>query len=467
MRRTLLLCADALRADALGTHGGAGVRTPNLDALASEATVFEQHYANAVPCGPSRTSLLTGLYPMTHRVVDNTTPFDGRLPNLASQLRRAGMPAYLVGYTDTVVPPLVGPDEGVMPGMQLHTHFNLNAHGLRAWTGALTAAGIGPFDDPFDVFVPAEDRRAVYPAASSDTAFVADRTIACLREHRDEPWFVMTSFLRPHSPWVAPEPYDTMYGAGEPAWPAQAGATGDHVLVQAQRSSPANVPGGPPGDVETDRAVYRGLVTELDHHVGRILQELEDLGLAGETLVVLTSDHGEMLGDHGLWGSRAFFDAALHLPLLVRAPLGVTPPARVQSITEVVDLAPTVLEWMGAPALPWSDGASLLGSLSGEGPPPERAASFTEFAILDLLGTGGLAALGLGPADCTVDVWRTATHKYVHTTALPPLLLDVTCGEEPVAPAPGLIERYRGALLDHRLRHTPPRAPALLDGAAP
>jgi arylsulfatase A-like enzyme len=175
-------------------------------------------------------------------------------------------------------------------------------------------------------------------------------------------------------------------------------------------------------------------VTELDAQVGRILAELDALGLTGDTLVILASDHGEMLGDRWAWGSRNVFDAAIHLPLVMRVPgTGGSRRAEVERLTEVVDLAPTVLEWMRAPPLPSCDGASLLGAVAGHAEGSGREAVFTEFDFRDLRHSPALAPFGLGPEECVASVWRTRTHKYADFPGLPPLLLDLARGEAPVA----------------------------------
>jgi arylsulfatase A-like enzyme len=487
--RILLLSADQLRADALGCYGNTVVKTPNIDQLAVQGSMFTRHYTPTAPCGPSRTSLLTGLYPLTHRTVSNCTPFDRDIPNIASVLAADGIPSYLIGYTDTTIVPLSGETEGVMPGFSVYATFNLNKNGLRPWTKTLESLGYGPFTEVMDVYrstrafgeEPGDvlGRRAIYAADESDTAYVADRTIECIAEHRNEPWLIHAAFLRPHPPWVAPAPYDTRYyGSAIPA-PIRAtsvlkeGSLHPFLAYWLNHVSQTKTP---EGDLYFElladkrlaevKAVYLGLVAELDHHVGRILAALAALEVRDQTLIIFTSDHGDLLGDHWLFGASGFFDAAYHIPLIIFNPSvsGNTESRHVFSdFTESVDVAPTLLEWAGVPPLDCTDGYSLLHSISGEPARWRRAATFWEFDFRDpLLGTAE-RTLGLPSEDCVLNVWRTSRYKYVHFNGLPPLLFDLVSDPSELnnlAQDPA----YRDVLLEsvqqlitHRIRHSDQR----------
>ncbi|MFI8828811.1 sulfatase-like hydrolase/transferase [Streptomyces sp. NPDC053431] len=444
-RKVLLVVADQLRADALGAYGAPAALTPHLDALAARGTLFEEHYSATAPCGPARTSLLTGLYQSSHGVRSNTTPADTSRPNLATALRGAGIPSHVVGYTDSVAEPYVGGVEGLLPGFRWHTHFNLNDHGLRGWLDVLRARGHPVPERPMDVFAPAAGtaHRARYGAADSDTAYVADRTIDCLTEHRDEPWLILATFLRPHPPWVAPAPYDTLHAPAAMAPPRRAptreqhGAAHPFLLQWARRPGLDTVPESLTGEaVARARAVYAGLVTEVDHHVGRILAALAATGQAEDTLVVFTADHGDALGDHWTLGTGGFAATAYRVPLIVADPTRPPGPAgaahgarrpgprRIRRFTESVDVLPTLLDRLGAPPLPHLDGRSLGPLLDGAPDPWPRTHAVCEYDFHAALSGAQRDALGLTAGTCRLTVVRDAAHTYVEFPTLPPLLFD-------------------------------------------
>jgi arylsulfatase A-like enzyme len=172
------------------------------------------------------------------------------------------------------------------------------------------------------------------------------------------------------------------------------------------------------------RGVYYGLIAEVDAQIGRLLDRLDDLGRREETLVVVTADHGEMLGDHGLLGKEGWFDQAFHVPLIVRAP-GWGGSAAVTAFTEQVDIMPTVLDWLGVPLPRACDGLSLLPWVRGERPARWRREAHWEFDFRDPLEGRPETALGLAPAQCCLNVVRGPRWKYVHFAGLPPLLFDL------------------------------------------
>lgn len=483
-RRILLICADQLRPDALGCYGNNIVETPNIDRLAGRGRRFENHFTAAAPCGPSRTTLLTGLYPQTHRAIGNRTPFDGSTPNVATALAAVGVPSHLVGYTDTVHPPYLGDAEGVMPGFSVHTHFNLSEAGLRSWVRTLEKLGYGPFPSASEVFrhriqsdgaVPPHRRRSFYATDESDTAYVADRAIDCIREHRDEPWLIHVSFLRPHPPWTVPEPFHGRYAPSKLAGGVRAASWAEeaakHPFLQywLERSQQRVFADGegwagvlPDVALADARSAYLGLVAELDHHLGRILGSLDEMGLAHETLVVFTADHGDMLGDHWTFGTGGYFDAAYRIPLIVYDPSRGPAPDRgaERRFTESVDVVPTLLQWAGAPPLDWSDGLSLLPLVHGASTEWPRHGAFFEFDFRDPLHGEAERALDLASEDCVLNVWRTSRYKFVHFNALPPLLFDLVDDPDELAPGAvgaeyqAVVVQSLGTLLSHRIRHT-------------
>lgn len=247
----------------------------------------------------------------------------------------------------------------------------------------------------------------------------------------DSPFFVHLSLYRPHPPWVAPEPYDTMY-QGRTALTPRVSAVSKREeaslhpwLEFALQASPA------PNSAERLAALqeaYYGLVSEVDTQVGRVLDWLRESGQLHRTLIVLTSDHGEQLGDHFLLGKLGFFEASYHIPMIVRDPRAIadaTRGTRVSAFTEHVDVVPTMLEFIGAVTPHQCQGRSLLPFLHGVTPARWRTEAHFEFDFRDVLEERYETALTLDSVECSLVVLRGPRYKYVHFACLPPLLFDL------------------------------------------
>lgn len=374
----LLVTLDQFRGDALSCAGHPLVRTPTLDALAARGVRFARHHANAAPCAPGRASLYTGTYQMNHRVVGNGTPLDDRLDNVARVARRAGYDPVLFGYTDQAVDPrtVTDPDDprlqeytGVLPGFTVG--LDLPDH-HRPWLTHL--AGLG-YDvaDPWEALA-TEDQR---PAEHSVSAFLADAVVDWLDGADDEPWFAHVSFLRPHPPYRAAGDWARAYDPADCPAPAPVPADRhrlhDRLLDHPIMGAPTD-----PAAVADLAAQYFGCVSQVDHELGRVLAAVEARGDGDRTVVVVTSDHGEQLGDQGLVEKGGFFEASYHIPCIVRGP-GVTAGTVVEAFTEAVDVLPTICELIGAPVPLQCDGLPLTPFLAGEDPPWWRTAAHWEF----------------------------------------------------------------------------------------
>jgi arylsulfatase A-like enzyme len=472
LRKVLFISADQWRGECLSALGHACVRTPHLDRLAAEGVLFNQHYAQCTPCGPSRASLLTGLYMMNHRSVKNGTPLDARHSNVALEVRKAGFDPTLFGYTDTSPDPRRYPAgdpalrtyEGVLPGMTVG--LQLPDH-MAAWIADLKAKGYR-FEGRGDVYKPvvgypgSESRGHSFPppifsAADSETTFMADAILNWLSVRRDQDWFLHGVFLRPHPPVIAPEPYNSMYDpAGVPvpirASSVAAGATQHPYLAHAlarQREiglytehHPAVLQDIDEAELRQLRATYYGMISQVDDQVGRLLAHLADTGEDRHTLVIFTCDHGEMLGDHHMWGKEGYFDQAYHIPLIVRDPRRAADPGRgavIDEFTESIDIMPTILEWLGLDVPVQCDGRSLLAFIEGDSPSGWRQEAHWEYDFRDPAGQTAETALGLASDQCGLAVLRGRRFKYVHFAALPPLLFDlerdpgelVNCAQDP------------------------------------
>jgi arylsulfatase A-like enzyme len=450
----LFITADQWRADTLGAVGHPVVQTPNLDRLAASGVRFANHFAQTAPCGPARASLLTGMYMANHRVVGNGAPLDRRFTNMALEARKAGHAPTLIGYTDTTVDPR-GLDpadpslrsyEGLLPGFDVE----LNMPGPPTpWLNWLRNQG---YDVPWGeaavyepLGVPPAGRGATFPPAMfaaehSETAFLTHRTLDWLSSRTQEPWFLHLSMLAPHPPWVVSEPYNAMYDPADMTAPVRAETTGaeaaQHPLMDhwLGRRTADIFTGGKElaaGMTELDQrqacATYCGLVSEVDANLGRILDFLEDSGQIDNTLIVFTTDHGEQLGDHHLFGKLGWFDQSFHIPLIIRAPN--TPEGQrggvVKGFTEAIDVMPTILEWLGLNVPAQCDGHALTPFLQGKAPQQWRDAAHWEFDFRNPRSLYLENIFGLSPDQCGMTILRTSEHKYVHMSGLPPILYDL------------------------------------------
>jgi arylsulfatase A-like enzyme len=404
----LLITADQWRGDCLGAVGHPVVNTPNLDAFAKTATVFEQHYAATAPCSPARASLYTGLYQMNHRVVRNGAPLDDRFDNIARAARRAGYEPTLFGYTDTSPDPrLLDPNdpalqtyEGVLPGFSVRQYLPEDD---KPWLSWLATRGHDP--KSFDTIhqVDAESGQRIsrkpprYSKDETQTAFLTNAFLSWLGEQdgADGAWMAHVSFLRPHPPLTVPEPYSTMYDPEDgldftgTTTPDQEAAL--HPLVAALQEN-QRVAGHIPGaeghvrdlsrkDLKRIRAIYYGMISEVDAQLGRVFRALEDLK---DTLIIFTSDHAEMMGDHWMLGKGGFHRQSYHIPLMIRTP-GSTAANRVSAYTSSTDIFPTLLDYFEVDPEHAPDGETLLPYLLGLTPVVWRDAALWEFDYRDLM----------------------------------------------------------------------------------
>jgi len=487
MTNILLITADQWRGDSFGAAGHPVVRTPNIDRLAGEGVRFENHFAQAAPCSPARACLYTGLYQMTNRVCRNGTPLDARHDTLALALRRAGYDPTQFGYTDVAQDPRGGAGggsgrdprlatyEGVLPGMSVRVLLPAHA---RPWLSWLRARGVDvsggldvhlPDTGPAD---PPAGRPPRYSADETETAFLTGEFLRWLSEQED-PWFAHLSFIRPHPPFVVPEPFASMYSPDDgPDFVRAADLDAEaaqhpflaHALKTVDKCHFVHGASGPVTDWDEAtcrqiRATYWGMISEVDSQIGRLLDGLDAAGATEDTLVVLTSDHGEMLGDRHLFGKLGWFDQAYRVPLIIRDPKAAKKGIAVSAFTESIDLCPTLLEHAGAPLPTQIDGRSLMPFLRGETPVDWRKHAHWEFDFREVETAETEQAFGLPLDALNLAVIRGERYKYVHFGGLSPLLFDLA--EDPgelvnLADDPGYRDvrlEMAEALLQWRARH--------------
>ena len=242
-RNVLLIVVDQWRGDCLPVLGHPCLKTPNLDALCAEGVTFRNHYTQCVPCGPGRASLLTGMYMMNHRAVQNTIPLDARHSNLALETRKLGYDPVLVGYTTTTPDPRTAAFDDprftvlgdLMDGWRPVGAFEPRKEGYFGW---VAHNGFPVPAVPDDIWLPRERaagdigavrKPSTIPAELSDTAWFTERALTYLAGNRDLPWLLHLGYYRPHPPFIAPEPYHAMYDPDDmpapvrgPSWHAEA-----------------------------------------------------------------------------------------------------------------------------------------------------------------------------------------------------------------------------------------------------
>jgi choline-sulfatase len=395
----LFICTDQQRYDALGCYGNTYIQTPVIDRLADEGVLFEQCYVQSPVCAPSRASLVTGQYPSVHGLWGNGVA----LPEGAALFSRTLADG---GY-----------DCGTIGKMHLAACFDGRTEprpaddGFRLYRWAHDPSHASPENDYhrwLGEHHPAllDDARAGGPrvrhgAAGFDTMpteahysrWAADTAIEFLADERDveKPFFLWVNFYDPHHPFVAPQEYLERY---DPAsLPDPVGFPGElDTKPDIQRQSSAESYAGhargfadhDSGEIKGIIAAYYAMVSLIDDEVGRILDCLDAKGLADDTLVIFTSDHGEMLGDHQLLlKGPMLYEGAVRVPLIMRWPGHLPAGERRPDLVQWLDLNPTFLDAAGLEPLPGSQGQSLLPLARGDEDAQPRG-----WAICEYLNSG-------------------------------------------------------------------------------
>ncbi|MVA74036.1 sulfatase-like hydrolase/transferase [Agrobacterium vitis] len=480
----LLITADQWRGDCLSAVGHPVVQTPNVDRLAAEGLLFHRHFAAAAPCSPARAAIYTGLYQMNNRVCRNGSPLDARFDTVALAARRAGYDPTLFGYTDVSLDPRHLPPadphltsyEGVLPGF---TVGQLLLEDDRQWLSWLKTrrGGVRPGRELHQTGqerpVQPNQEPPAYSAEETPTAFLAEAFLNW-REEQTRPWFAHISFLRPHPPFCVPEPYNRMFTPGIGPKPVRHATLeaemavhplAELMLPQLPQSSfiagaEGRVCDWSSEQIDVIRATYYGMIAEVDAQFGRIVDALKDSGTWDDTIIVFTSDHAEMLGDHWMLGKGGVYDGSYHIPLVIRDPANTSTHGQVvEAFTSAADLMPTLLDRMGVSPLNHQDGGSLLPFLAGTRPDDWRDHAFWEFDFREVVTNSTENALGLKSSQCNLAVIRDEKFKYVHFAGMPPLLFDLQADPGELTnlaedPAYGAIRlHYAEKLLSLRAEH--------------
>ena len=399
-KNVLILMSDQHKPDCLGIAGHPVAKTPNLDALARGGMRFGSAYCTNPVCTPSRASILTGLYTHHHQAFNNSTPWPFQHKTLADYFGAAGYMSALIGKMHFVDAQTHGFDYR----LDFNDWFQYLGPKTKLYADELgkpnSGSGLPQIDDLWrdegDPWKGVRDldnregpvavgRVSKIPETDQFESFVARESIRFLRNHsKDQPFFLISSFLKPHDPFMPAQRFADMFRAEDMRLPDTWGKVNlDEVPAPVRRAIEHN-PYTPEVDkVDAARrrmAFYYANLAQMDDRAGAILQALRDMDLEKDTIVVYTSDHGEMLGEHGLWQKFEFYESSCGVPLIVRAP-GVTPENKqCSSPVSLVSLLPTIAELCEIPVPSTLDGKSFVPRLRQ----PELPTASPVFAEYDL-----------------------------------------------------------------------------------
>jgi len=382
-KNVLLVMCDQHKHQALSIDGDPVAHTPNLDALARSGIRFDSAYCSNPVCVPARASLLTGLYTHHHHTWNNTTPLPFEHKTIAHYLGRAGYMSALIGKMHFVDAQTHGFDYK----LDFNDWFQYLGPKTKLWADELGLPNSGSgqpqiddlwrdFGDPWkDVREPDGRKGAVsvggiskIPDRDQFESFVARESIRFLKEHgKQQPFFLVTSFLKPHDPFMPSARFAARYPPESMRLPDTWGKVDlDTVPREIRNAITLDRPTPElkdPAQAKRRISYYYASLEQMDEAAGQVLKALDDLGLAEDTLVVYTSDHGEMLGEHGLWNKFVFYEPSVAVPLIFHVPGLTQANARCATPISITQVMPTILEICGVPVPSGIDGESLVRDL--------------------------------------------------------------------------------------------------------
>ena len=397
----LFIMTDQQRYDALSIAGNTVLETPNLDRLAQQGAYFKNAYTPCAVCGPARSSILTGYTVENTGVKTNSRAYyyeeEGlmTMPTFDEILSENGYRCEYYGkwHSQTSHTTIYkNPKQSSKNGKFVFAHGGQNHVYMDYINEVFPKRPLKPGElydtftkrpyetDPLDKYhgMTGEEfeelnpkriqtelhGRLMVPKEHSFTAFQARETLEAIERLKDSVFSITCSFHFPHAPMVPPDPYYNMYPAEEMIAPIS-------ISDDMENSPYKNTNGrlGLPEYADQEKIKYMisnyyGLVKEIDDWVGEILDKLEELGLDENTLVIFTSDHGEMLGSHGMREKNVFYEESSHIPLIMRFPGSIDEDVQVDGYVSLVDLFPTILDYMGVEEHA-SDGKSLRSLIEG------------------------------------------------------------------------------------------------------
>ncbi len=387
----LFLIADDLN-NSLGCYGHPMVKSPNLDRLASRGVRFDRAYCQFPLCGPSRNSVLTGLYPNSTGIQANAQIFRQSIPAQISLPQAFRLEGYFAARI------------GKLYHYNVPNSMGTNGHDDPAsWEMELNPAGCDRMEEQPHIFTltpgqfggtlswyasPKEDAYHTDGLQAENAEWVLERCAA----KKDRPFFLALGFFRPHTPYVSPKAYFDLYpeadiplveGVAEDQKDLPKHALGSYKKEQDKLTDPLR---------RQAIQAYFASITFMDAQVGRVLDALKRLGLEENTIVVFTSDHGYHLGEHGLWQKQSLFEESARVPLIIAAPGASKVGGVVAAPVGLVDLYPTLAELSGVNAPANLQGQSLVPMLKDPG------VQGRGWALSQVVRGGGFNRMGAAPA---------------------------------------------------------------------
>jgi len=500
-KNVLWIMCDQLRHDYLGCAGHPTLKTPNIDAMAKRGVRFTNAYVQSPICGPSRMCFYTGRYMRSHGSHWNGWPLRVGEPTLGDHLKKIGVRNVLVGKTH-MAPDLEGlkmlgiapdsiigvhvaecgfepyeRDDGLHPTQRPRPRYDsyLREKGFDAENPWEHWANSGADDDgelQNGWLLVHADKAARIPEELSETPYMTRRAMDFITEAEgdDRPWCLHLSYIKPHWPYIAPEPYASMYGPKDvlPVIRSEKERQEAHPVFAAYMDMRYS------RNMSRDEArekvipTYMGLITQIDDQMGVLMKFLEQRGLLEDTMIVFTSDHGDYLGDHWMGEKDLFHDQSAKIPLVIIDPSDEADSTRgtvCDALVEGIDLAPTFIEYFGGtPPDNILEGRSLMPLLRGERP-PWRKVLFSEY---DYSMQQVRRTLNQPIEQCRLFMVYDGRWKYIHATGFRPMLYDLESdplefadrGEDPACA--DIIARLQAALfewaLHPKMRITTPTA---------
>ncbi|WP_417227816.1 sulfatase-like hydrolase/transferase [Amphritea sp.] len=455
----LFIMADQLRADYLGCNGHPTIKTPNIDKLAQRGMNFSRAYSQAPVCGPSRMSFYTGRYAFSHGASYNNVPLKLSERGLGDYLRPEGYRVAVVGKThmrrDEEGMSRLGVDpnssrgvlisqcgfepyerdDGLHPDQIVNPELKYNKYlreqgfeGANPWHEWTNAAEGADGEILSGWYMRNSHLPARIPEQYSETAYTTDRAMAFIEETGDQPWCLHLSYIKPHWPYIAPAPYHNMYNVDDVIPPCRSQNELDnvHPVIEAFMHHEESVEFSKEEVRNNVIPTYMGLITQVDDHIGRMVAFLEDKGELDNTIIVLTSDHGDYLGDHWLGEKELFHEASARIPLIIADPSRNADSTRgtiSNDLVESIDLVPTFLDFAGAPSYDHIlEGRSLLDHLHNK--PIDSWRSFV-FSEADYAWRAARLELDMKADETRALMVRNERWKYIHYEHFRPQLFDM------------------------------------------
>lgn len=476
-KNVLFIMCDQLRWDYLSCYGHKRLHTPNIDALSARGVRYDRAYVQSPVCGASRMSTYTGRYVHAHGASWNFVPLKAGEMTIGDHLRPLGVRSVLIGKTHMKAdaPGMarlgIDPksrigirisecgfdpyerDDGIHPysGHEPNPRYNdfAREHGLAAqnpWEEFANAAS-GDDDELLSGwFLKYADRPARVPDPLSETPYITGRAMDFIDEaldnNPDQPWVAHVSYIKPHWPYIVPDPYASMYGPDDIPTANRSEAERKNAHPVFAEFMKRRVSRNFSRDDVRKKVIpaYMGLIKQIDDQMGRLFQHLEDRGIADQTMIVFTSDHGDYLGDHWLGEKELFHEESVRVPLIIYDPSPEANQTRGsvnKDLVEAIDLAPTFLEMYGGAAVPHiMDGYSLMDTLEGSRQADPRRYVISEY---DYSFIEPRLTLDMPARECWLRMVFDGRYKYIHAEGFRPMLYDLQldpgeladCGADP------------------------------------